>query len=329
MNIKTQYRYSLDISSRKAHCPGCGKKRLVLYVDTETGKYLPDHVGRCDREDNCGYHFTPKQFFADNPIKNFFEPAVSLVPAKEQINRPIDFLPFDLMDRSVSQHRKCDLFPFLAMLFRENIADQLCNDYLIGTNKQGFTAFWQVDIVGNIRQCKIIQYQPDGHRNKSTGVIFAGKKILNNQEANLQQCFFGEFLLNMPGNENKSIAICESEKTAIIASVYYPEFVWLATGGKHGARWTEANVCKVLSGRKVILFPDLGAFDLWKAKSLLMATTAGSSVTTSDLLENSASHEDRTKGLDLADYLLSVQDGSGLALTDYEYPIMWDYKISA
>jgi hypothetical protein len=44
----------------------------------------------------------------------------------------------------------------------------------------------------------------------------------------------------------------------------------------------------------------------------------------SDLLEISATEEERIKGLDLADYLLRVVDGSGLALTDHDYPVIFD-----
>lgn len=53
------YRYKLDKSSKKHNCPQCGKKRFVKYIDEETGQYLPDHYGRCDREDECNYHNPP------------------------------------------------------------------------------------------------------------------------------------------------------------------------------------------------------------------------------------------------------------------------------
>ena len=43
--------------------------------------------------------------------------------------------------------------------------------------------------------------------------------------------YFGEhFLMNL--DRNKPVAIVESEKTAIVCSIVYPKFVWLATGSK-------------------------------------------------------------------------------------------------
>ena len=66
--ISEVYRYSLDKKSKKFVCPKCGKKRLVKYVDNLTGEYLNAIVGRCDREVNCSYHFTPKLHFADSNI---------------------------------------------------------------------------------------------------------------------------------------------------------------------------------------------------------------------------------------------------------------------
>ena len=31
--------------------------------------YLSDSVGKCNRLNKCGYHYTPRQYFADNPHK--------------------------------------------------------------------------------------------------------------------------------------------------------------------------------------------------------------------------------------------------------------------
>ena len=105
---------------------------------------------------------------------------------------------------------------------------------------------------------------------------------------------FGEHLLTE--DQQKPVAIVESEKTAIVAAGYIPEYVWLATAGKNNLN---KDKLKALQGRRVKLYPDLGAFDKWKE-------IAGgvSGVTVSDILERRTSGADRAKGLDLADYLL-------------------------
>lgn len=57
--MKTEYRYILEKGSKKHRCPNCDKKRFVRYIDTQTGEYLPEQHGRCDRESKCGYHSAP------------------------------------------------------------------------------------------------------------------------------------------------------------------------------------------------------------------------------------------------------------------------------
>jgi len=51
-------------------CPACQRKdkTFSLYIDKETGEHLHPTVGRCNRESNCGNHYTPKQYFQDNNI---------------------------------------------------------------------------------------------------------------------------------------------------------------------------------------------------------------------------------------------------------------------
>ena len=54
----------------KITCPECKRKRcFTRYVDEEGIIAFPDTVGRCDHEHSCGYHYTPKDFFHDNPDK--------------------------------------------------------------------------------------------------------------------------------------------------------------------------------------------------------------------------------------------------------------------
>jgi hypothetical protein len=66
----SDYRFHLEKyrHGSKLACPACKKPRcFVRYVDDEGVIKFPDTVGRCDHEDRCGYHYTPKDFFHDNP----------------------------------------------------------------------------------------------------------------------------------------------------------------------------------------------------------------------------------------------------------------------
>src|SRR5262249_44264386 len=66
------YKYRLEKYTpggrNRYQCPSCGqKKQLTRYVDRDSGKYLDETVGKCNREANCGYHYPPRDFFANNP----------------------------------------------------------------------------------------------------------------------------------------------------------------------------------------------------------------------------------------------------------------------
>ncbi|WP_289744867.1 DUF6371 domain-containing protein, partial [uncultured Duncaniella sp.] len=117
-----------------------------------------------------------------------------------------------------------------------------------------------------------------------------------------RQCFFGEHLL--PMNRGKPVAIVESEKTALVAAYYLPEYVWLATGGKNGC--FNADALRVLRGCQVILYPDIGATDQWRQKlRLLRSLDIEASIF--NFLEEVATDDERTAGLDIADYLLQIE----------------------
>ena len=52
-------------------CPQCDRKQsFSRYIDTYNNNiYISDNVGICNRIDKCGYHYTPKQYYTDNPWK--------------------------------------------------------------------------------------------------------------------------------------------------------------------------------------------------------------------------------------------------------------------
>lgn len=318
----TEYKYQLQPykGPRTRHnCPQCGKaKEFTLYIDTETGQPLAPNVGKCNRESKCGYHYPPAQYFADNPQlgdgeawkqseawKTVYQP-----PAPQ----PVEYLPREVMERTLKGYARNNFVKYLAKLFGREKALALAKLYYLGTSKRfqndggNSVVFWQIDRAGNVRQAKVMAYNPQtGKRIKEAGgrgkVAFMGKAVLKNQEANLQQCLFGEHLLSQ--EEGKPVALVESEKTAVIMAGIMPGAIWLATGGKHGARlFTEREVYKALEGRKVVLYPDLGAFNDWQDKAKILATVCSYQVST--LLEQKAQGQDKEEGFDVADYFIKA-----------------------
>lgn len=116
----------------------------------------------------------------------------------------------------------------------------------------------------------------------------------------LRQCLFGEHLLMK--NPTIPVAIVESEKTALIGTVFVPDILWLATGGMNGC--FNADTMSVLKDRNVTLFPDLGAFEIWSQKASILSRIC-QRVAVSDVLDKNATDEQRSRGLDLADFFLA------------------------
>lgn len=298
-----KYRYILEpykgIKSR-FRCPNCQKqeKTFTRYVDTESGDYLPIQYGKCERQNNCNYFLNPYSDGYKNE-QTFIEKGhfkKSLYNNAKILNKPCSYIDSNNLLQSLKSYDNNHFLRFLFSHFREEIVHSLVAKYFIGTSSYwvGSTIFWQIDIDGKIRTGKIMLYDPTtGQRIKSPfNHIHWIHKALNINEFELKQCLFGEHLLK---DNSSPVAIVESEKTAIISSVYFPKFTWLAVGSLTNL---SKERCEVLKGRDVYLFPDLKAFDKWKVK----AKELGFKIF--DYLELNSTEQDKNKGLDLADYLI-------------------------
>ena len=304
--MKTAHRYILEPykgMNTRYRCPDCQQrdKTFSLYIDTETGEQINPSVGRCNRESNCGYHYTPKQYFQDNNIsfdtpqpKAYKPRTVSPQP------KPVSFIPVDVFKASLKANETNHFVKFLIELFGVKVASQLVSRYFIASSKywNGATVFWQIDTQGKVRTGKIMLYSPTtGKRVKEPfNHINWVHKALKKPEFELRQCLFGEHLLI---DKTKPVAIVESEKTAIIASVYLTQFIWVAVGSLTNLN---AEKCSILKGRTVTLFPDLNGFDKWSSKAKELSNLAIFKV--SDLLERKATEAEKKQGFDLADYLI-------------------------
>lgn len=318
----SEYRFHLQKyrPGSKTVCPKCGRKScFTRYVDGNAQITFPNHVGKCDHINSCGYHYTPKEYFRDNPtIKETMieqnnrsdtpSRAVKLIAKPLSSSAPqTSYLPSDWVSQSMQKFDINPLYRYLTKVAGKEKTDRLFNLYKVGTSKMwnGATVFWQIDIHGNVRAGKIMGYDPEtGHRIKEPfSQVSWAHSVKKIYDFHMKQCLFGEHMLSGNSAEQsiKTIAIVESEKTALIAALFIPDFIWLATGGMHGC--FNSKAMQVLCGREVILFPDLKATEEWKRKTAMLHSIC-KRVTCSDLLEKMATDRQREAGLDIADFLL-------------------------
>ena len=337
-SVNTEYRYKFEKGSKKHLCPDCTQRRFVKYIDTETGDYIPQRYGRCDRESKCSYHLNP---YADGYAKDIWQQEQGNktdwkpTPTKTK-KKPLNklkraYIPIEILNRTRAGYEQNtfiqNLLSQVAFPFEVQDVESVISLYHIGTVQNGYRAgantFPFIDINHNVRAIQVKQFDEDNH---TTGTDFLPSIIEKHHSRNNKplpdwltaynknetkvSCLFGEHLLSKyPYNP---VALVEAPKTAIYGSLYFglPEqttnLLWLAV---YNLSSLNLNKCKSLNGRTVYLFPDLSkdgkAFEQWSSKATeIQMHLQDSYFQVSDLLERLAPQQDKEQGKDLADYLI-------------------------
>lgn len=295
----TEFKYSLDKSSKKFICPSCGKRRFVKYINQITNEYLEETYGRCDRETSCGYHNNPKQ-----------NHSIAIVNI-EKINVIPDFIDPILVKQSLKKYRNNNFAKFLHKHFANEEVKNCIARYNIGTSKhwEGATVFWQINQNQRVHTGKIILFnEKTGKRVKIPfpHINWVHKKI-NKENYHLKQCLFGLHLLKisiaMPLQYNcNTIAIVESEKTAIIMSLFIPEYLWMATGSKQNLK---LELLEPIKKENIIVYPDKGEFSDWNRK-VREFQKQGFKIKCSSIIESS----EFETGTDLADVYFATRNNT-------------------
>ena len=243
------YRYSLMKGSKKFICPACGdkKKSFVPYVDENNNIVDVEKYGRCERINSCGYLKYPDT----KPNEWVRKEPAYIAP------QPVDYVSKEIVERTFNNFKANTFFRYLIRTFGNDTAFELQSLYNIGTSRTGGTIFWQQDRKGRFRTGKVINYKPDGHRDHDRKSWFVHTKI--KADFNFQQCFFGLHLTT----DSKPIALCESEKTAVMMSVYQPDFTWIASGGSE--MLSTIRLAELPRLDKV--FADNGQTEKWEMKT--------------------------------------------------------------
>ena len=94
--------------------------------------------------------------------------------------------------------------------------------------------------------------------------------------------------------------------------MFFPEAVWLATGCLNNLR-EETTRC--LMGRRIFLFPDLGAEEKWLRLANTIPTLRNSII--SMWLSRNSDDTAKAEGLDIGDWLLNQDGVKRLRLHDF------------
>jgi hypothetical protein len=296
-----QYKYNLDKSNKKFYCPKCSKKTFVKFIETEKGNYVADEFGRCDRESSCSYFRKPETDF-----KKTFE--VVDVPKPKPNYHSLEILEESFLSTSTN-----NFIHFLETIFSKDEVKKAVSNYLIGTwnSWKGTTVFWQIDQLERVHHGKVMMYDCEtGKRAKNKdgkGIFSTVRSLLKLNDFVLNQCLFG---LHLIGENTKVVALVESEKTAVIMSLFKPEYVWLSTGSKSGFKY---EYLKAIKKYKIVAFPDKTEYNDWSNKATEL-NGFGFKISVSDWLEKT----DYPKGTDLADVYINESKAEPPPSTNYK-----------
>lgn len=275
-----QYKFSRNRNLVK-YCP-CGKSN-------GNGKFAPfegfEKHGHCH---SCDQTFYPD---SETIVKPFEYVNIAKTEPK--------FHDLELVEKTVLEcDDKNNFIKFLRKLFTPFDAEDALKKYLIGSWSDwiGITVFWQIDQQEKVHHGKLMMYNAEtGKRvvgKDGKGIVSSVRSRLNIDTTGFYQCLFGLHLIN--DSSSKVVALIESEKSAIIMSIFKPEYTWMSTGGKGGFKF---EFLKPIKHYKIVAFPDKGIYYKWLERANEL-NGFGFNIMVNDWLEHQNEYE---SGTDLAD----------------------------
>lgn len=218
-------RHQLEKSpKRKGKCPNCNHDRVFRYYEG-----LSRDFGRCERINNCGYKNTPGvNEVPEKSIEIKEQVVTTIYPAAQKVKAIVS-------NTSSNFHR---------FAIGMGISKHHLQKWGVGTEYSN-TVFVYKSTTGKYINMVHIEYGPNCKRNKSK-MPYSLKSPNENTKYSL--CLFGEHLMS-----DKIVCLVESEKSAVLASFFYPQFDWIATGGAN--KLTDAKI-HVLFGKEIYYIGD-------------------------------------------------------------------------
>ncbi|MBQ5898450.1 MAG: hypothetical protein IIW87_00815 [Alistipes sp.] len=297
--------------------------------------YINDNVGKCNRLDKCGYHYPPRQYFADHPWLNdnnsvaFLQnigkskkaKATKPSPHNDNVSvpsfqntrkwngetgtkpsppKPLCTIPDEVFDEMASRTTPSCHMQWLERRFGSEYAEFIRENYYVSSTADGRTIFWQIDAERRIRTGKVMAFDiATGRRKHTPGAVDWVHSILKREGTLPEDWELTQCLYGehlLALQPTAVVALVESCKTAHVGYALFPRMLWLATGSLQGLT-TER--LRPLKGRRVVLFPDQGkGYEVWSSRIEAIAREVGFVYTVSDFAERHLS-----AGEDIADII--------------------------
>ena len=250
-------------------------------------------------------------------------PKIDAQIAEEASHRLIIYPEGDMVQRHLSVGSAfCRAVVSMGYLTQEQM-NHAALRYRLGMSRDGGVIFWQIGHFNQMYDGKIMYYRSDCHRDHDhlpTWVMSELKAFYLKDHPDVAaehqstHCLFAMHLLNEChpefvegslhyGRDDRPVAVVESEKTAVIMSEIYTDYLWLAAGGMNELTPTKLFPLK---GRKIILFPDTDeeglAYSNWYKICQESQRLLGHPIYLSPLLEQRASPSQKRRKIDILDY---------------------------
>lgn len=235
------------------------------------------------------------------------------------------YIPGDMVSQGTARVSETGFYKFLCRYWDSTAVADVLTRYCVGASKyqdkEGNKAvsFPMINTDGVCIDCKIFHINPvSGSRKdappllpptpnnpnglQSTFALAMMKdpdrpgKRMNDRRG--KWAYFGEHLLQ---DNTKPVAVVESEKTAIIAALEFPQFIWIATGSISNLN---PERFKSLQGFNITIFPDRDGIESWRKKAQEIANQGYKIQIDTTVTRYPGSPKD-----DLADVIIRAKEG--------------------
>lgn len=300
-------------------CYGCGKygSSAIDWLMERDGLTFRDAVRTLAKDAGINFPYDAPDFKPEE-----HESRKERKPIPEPTS---EYLPMKRVEASARIAEQSNLFKYLVGRYpsrREDII-RVFWEYRVGCSKgkvlngcDACSTFPLLDIDGNCRRIKVIPYPIDSHHRIKSESRKGDVWQLSGK--NVKHTFFGSHLLRQ--YPDKPLAIVESEKTAIVGQIFFPQFLWLATGGKSNLM---VQYARHIKGRVLNLFPDVdGLVDDEKGESWIkrfeQLKAAGHNVLMADTLMRQCNENSREDVCDIILRIFTDEDTPPRPLTNRE-----------